>query len=86
MSTVSVAAALMAKMRIVPSHSFYAYLQSAAMGGYGKATVQGVTRAASGLLGGAQWLNEYLHGRKTSEADHAGGVKRPHGDEMDSNS
>lgn len=60
-STGSAAAALMAKFGVVPSKGAYAYLQSAAMGGYGSAVIQGVTRAGSGLFGGAQWLNQYLH-------------------------
>lgn len=68
----------MSKFGVVPSKGAYAYLQSAAMGGYGGAMVQGVTRAGSGLLGGAQWLNQYLHGREMSRADIAAEVGRRH--------
>lgn len=75
-STGSAAAALMAKFGLVPSHGAYAYLQSSAMGGYGSALVQGLTRAGSGVVGGSQWLNSYLHGRKTSKADDTAGVER----------
>lgn len=46
------------------------------MGGYGSALVQGVTRAGSGVLGGSQWLNSYLHGRETSKADDTARVER----------
>ena len=67
----------MAKFRVVPSRGAYAYLQSSAMGGYGSALVQGLTRAGSGVLGGSQWLNSYLHGRETSKADDTAGVERP---------
>lgn len=59
MPTASAAAALMAKFGLVPSQGAYAYLQSSAMGGYGGALVQGVTRAGSGVVGASQWLNSY---------------------------
>ena len=77
MSTGSAAAALMARFGVVPSRGAYAYIQSSAMGGYGSALVQGVTRAGSGVLEGSQWLSSYLHGRETSKADDSAGVKRP---------
>lgn len=67
----------MAKFGVVPSRGAYAYLQSSAMGGYGSALVQGVTRAGSGVLGGSQWLNSYLHGRETNKAVDTVGVGRP---------
>lgn len=77
MLTGSAAAALMAKFGVVPSRGAYAYLQSAAMGGYGNALVQGMTRAGAGLLEGAQWLEQYLHGLETSKIDDAAEEKSP---------
>ncbi len=65
----SAAAALMAKFGVVPSRGAYAYLQSSAMGGYGSALVQGVTRAGSAVFGASQWLNSYLHGWELSKAN-----------------
>lgn len=44
------------------------------MGGYGIAAVQGMTRAGSGILGGARLLNQYLHGRETSNTDEVEGL------------
>lgn len=76
MSIGSAAAALMARFGVVPSRSAYAYLQSSAMGGYGSGLVQGVTRVGSGVLGGLQSLNSYLHGRGTDKVDDSAGVER----------
>ena len=68
----------MAKFGVGPSRGAYAYLQSSAMGGYGSALVQGLTRAGSGVVGGSQWLNSYLHALETSKADDdTAGTKRP---------
>ena len=66
----------MAKFGVGPSRGAYAYLQSSDMSGYGSALVRGVTRAGSGVLGGSQWLNSYLHGRETSMVDDTAGVER----------
>ena len=67
----------MAKFGVVPSRSAYAYLQSSAMGGYGSALVQGVTRAWSGVFEGSLWLNSYLHGREPSNADDTARMETP---------
>lgn len=50
----STEAALMAKFGAVPSRGGYAIFQSSAMGGYGRAVVQGVTRAGSVAFGASE--------------------------------
>lgn len=69
LSTGSAAAALMAKLGVVPSKGAYAYLQSAAMGGYGSALAQGVTRAGSVAGEASSWLTSYWRGATSSRVD-----------------
>lgn len=67
----------MAKFGVVPGRGAYAFLQSSAMGGYGSALVQGVTRAGSGVIEASQWLNSYLHRQEPSKTDNTAGGERP---------
>jgi hypothetical protein len=72
----SAAAALMGKLGVVSGRSAYAYIQSSAMGGYGSALVQGVTRAGSGAFEASLWLNPYQHGPESSKVDDIAGGER----------
>jgi hypothetical protein len=66
----------MGKLGVIPSRSAYAYLQSSAMGGYGNALVQGVTRAGSGVFEASHWLNSYQHGPEPSKVEDIAGSER----------
>lgn len=61
----------MSKTGVIRAGSRYAHLQSAAMGGYGAAVVQGVTRAGSVTFGASQRL--LSHGQKSKADDVAAG-------------
>ncbi len=64
----------MAKYGIIPSKGVLASLQSAGMGGYGSALVQGGTRAGSAAVLVSDWLHSLWYGAESSRAkDNAGG-------------
>ena len=59
----SVAAWLQSILGNVGAHSVFAYLQSAAMGGYGVATINGITQACGMVSGAAVAVYSGLAGR-----------------------